>query len=307
MNKTAYISHPIYLQHNTASNHPESPQRLIAIEEKLKKSGVFDQLIDYVPPLVTNEQIERAHDKKYLNNIESNAPTSEQDTVYLDQDTRMSYHSLEAAKRSAGAVILATDLVLNNEVNNAFCSVRPPGHHAKHNSSMGFCIYNNVMVGVYHALANGLERVALLDFDVHHGNGSENIIADDDRILFCSTFQDPYYPNEPYKNNEHIICSGLPFGAGSDEFRNEVNTKWIPALDKFKPEIIFVSAGFDAHKDDFIAGLNFTTDDYNWISKMIVNIADKYCSGRVISTLEGGYNTESLADSVEAYLLGFIQ
>jgi len=182
MNKTAYISHPIYLKHDTGLGHPESPQRLIAIEEKLKKSGLFAQLHHHEAPLATNEQLERVHDQNYLNEIELNAPTSEKEIVNLDPDTQMSYHSLEAAKRAAGAVVLATDLVLNNEVNNAFCAVRPPGHHAKHNRSMGFCIYNNVMVGIYHALAKGMKRVALLDFDVHHGNGSENIIADDNRM-----------------------------------------------------------------------------------------------------------------------------
>ena len=167
---------------------------------------------------------------------------------------------------------------------------------------MGFCIYNNVMVGIYNALANGIERVALLDFDVHHGNGSENIIGDDERILFCSTFQHPYYPNEPFQNNNHIICSPLPAGAGSNDFRAEVTNKWVPALEKFKPEIIFVSAGFDAHTDDHLAGLNFTSEDYQWVTKMIVDVANKYASGRIISTLEGGYNTEALADSVESHI-----
>ena len=145
-------------------------------------------------------------------------------------------------------------------------------------------------------------RVALLDFDVHHGNGSENIIGDDERILFCSTFQHPYYPNKPFNNNEHLICSGLPSGAGSAEFRNEVRTRWIPSLHKFQPEMIFVSAGFDAHHDDQLAGLNFTTQDYGWIAQVIAGVAGKYCDYRVISTLEGGYNTDSLATSVEIYL-----
>jgi len=302
MNKTAYISHPIYLKHDTGLGHPESPRRLIAIEKKLKQSGIFDQLIKYEAPLATNEQLERVHDKNYLNEIELNAPSSEKEIVNLDPDTQISYHSLEAAKRAAGAVVLATDLLLNGEIDSALCSVRPPGHHAKHNQSMGFCIYNNVMVGIYHALANGIKRVALLDFDVHHGNGSENIIADDNRILFCSTFQYPYYPNEPFQNNDHIICTPLPSGAGSGDYRTIVNNKWIPKLEQFKPEIIFISAGFDAHTDDFLADLNFTTEDYSWISRVIVDMADKYSSGRIISTLEGGYNTEALADSVGSYL-----
>ncbi|MFK5985875.1 MAG: histone deacetylase family protein [Pseudomonadota bacterium] len=302
MNKTAYITHSVCLKHDTGLGHPESPQRLIAIENQLKESGVYNQLIHHVAPLVTDEQLKRIHDKDYLKDIELRAPKLDSDTVYLDPDTQMSFHSLEAAKRAAGAVVLATDLVLKGEINNAFCVLRPPGHHAKRNSSMGFCIYNNVMVGIYHALANGIERVALLDFDVHHGNGSENIIADDERILFCSTFQHPYYPNEQFKNNDHIICSPLPAGAGSEEFRNEVNNSWISALDKFKPEMIFISAGFDAHIDDRLAGLNFTTDDYQWVTEKIMGIATKYTSGRIISVLEGGYNTTALASSVETHI-----
>jgi acetoin utilization deacetylase AcuC-like enzyme len=302
MNKTAYITHPIFLQHDTGNGHPEAPQRLIAIQEKLKDSGLFDQLIHYQAPLATDEQLERAHDKNYLHAIEAAAPATENDSCYLDQDTRMSYHSLEAAKRAAGAVVLATEQVLTRKIKHAFCSVRPPGHHAKRNRSMGFCIYNNAMIGIYHALAHGLNRVALLDFDVHHGNGSENIIAADERILFCSTFQHPYYPNESFKNNDHILCSGLTAGAGSAEFRHEVKTRWIPALDQFKPEMIFVSAGFDAHQDDYLADLDFTTDDYGWVAQEIAEVAERYCQGRVVSTLEGGYNTESLAASVETYL-----
>ena len=177
--------------------------------------------------------------------MEEHSPVSEIGTFYLDPDTRLSRHSLEAAKRAAGAVILATDLVIQKRVSNAFCAVRPPGHHAKANSAMGFCIYNNITVGIAHALEHyGLERVALLDFDVHHGNGSENIIGNDERILFCSTFQHPFYPGEPFANNSHIICSPLSAGASGTEFREIVNNKWLPVLDDFKPEMIFIAACF---------------------------------------------------------------
>lgn len=306
MKNSAYITHPIYLQHDNGAGHPESPQRLIAIEERLQQMGLLSRFTQYQAPLVTNAQLERVHDKKYLQEIEADAPATEADTVYLDQDTRMSYHSLEAAKRAAGAVVLATDLVLKGEANHAFCGVRPPGHHAKRNRAMGFCIYNNVMVGIHHALANGIERVALLDFDVHHGNGSEDILGDDPRALFCSTFQHPYYPHEPFNNSELRICTGLAAGSGSAEFRSVVETRWIPALDGFKPEIIFVSAGFDAHQDDRLAGLNLTTEDYGWIGQKIADMAKKYSDNRIISTLEGGYNIESLAAAVETYLHQFI-
>ncbi|MCK5649319.1 MAG: histone deacetylase family protein [Gammaproteobacteria bacterium] len=306
MNRTAYITHPVCLKHNTGSGHPESPERLMAITEQLEFTGLHHQLIDYEAPIVKRKYLERVHTKNYLDSIKQNKPASDGDVMQLDADTVMSYHSFEAANRAAGAITLATDLVMKDEVNNAFCSVRPPGHHAKRDAAMGFCIYNNVMVGVYHALASGLERVALLDFDVHHGNGSENIIADDDRILFCSIFQHPYYPYEPCQGNKHIICSPLAEGSASEEFRAEVNNKWMPALEQFQPQMIFISAGFDAHEDDYLAGLNFTEDDYYWVTEKIVNIANKYASGRIVSSLEGGYNTEALANSVETHLLALL-
>ena len=306
MNKTAYITHPACLQHDTGPGHPESAQRLMAIEQRLKESDTFDKLSHFDALRISNNQLGQVHSQAYLDLIENNAPVSDDDTVHLDPDTQMSFHSLEAAKRAAGAVVLATELVMNKQVNNAFCAVRPPGHHAKKDRAMGFCLYNNIMVGVYHALANDLQRVALLDFDVHHGNGSENIIADDNRILFCSTFQHPYYPYERFQNNQHIICSPLTEGSGSEEFRTEVTNKWIPAIDKFKPQMIFISAGFDAHKDDYLAGLNFTEEDYYWVTKKVVNMADKYASGRIVSSLEGGYNTDALAKSVEAHLLALL-
>lgn len=306
MKKTAFITHPSCLQHDTGTGHPESPERLMAIIEQLEVSGLHHQLLDYDAPTVKRECLERAHTKEYLDSIEQNKPAVDGDILQLDADTQMSFHSLEAAKRAAGAVVLATDLVLSGEVNNAFCAVRPPGHHAKRDRAMGFCIYNNIMVGVYHALASGIEKVALLDFDVHHGNGSENIIADDEMILFCSTFQHPYYPYEPCQGSEHVICSPLSAGAGSKEFRVEVTNKWIPALDTFRPQMIFISAGFDAHEDDYLANLNFTEDDYYWVTEKIVNIADKYATGRIVSSLEGGYNTEALANSVEVHLLALL-
>jgi len=307
MNKTAYITHPACLKHNTGAGHPESPERLLAITEQLEVSGLNQQLLDYDAPIVKRKHLERVHGKSYLDSIEQNKPVIDGDITQLDPDTQMSYHSFEAAGRAAGAVVLATDLVINGKVNNAFCAVRPPGHHAKRHRAMGFCIYNNIMVGIYHALEHhGLERVALLDFDVHHGNGSENIIADDDRILFCSTFQHPYYPYEPCQNNEHKVCSPLPSGAGSTEFRAEVTNKWIPALEKFKPQIIFISAGFDAHEGDYLANLNFTEEDYYWVTEQIDNIAYKYAAGRIISSLEGGYELESLANSVESHLLALL-
>jgi acetoin utilization deacetylase AcuC-like enzyme len=302
-NNTAYITHQACLKHDNGYDHPESPERLRAIDKKLRDSGLYQKLEHFDAPQVTREQLERVHSTKYLDFIEENAPSSEQGTFYLDPDTRLSFHSIEAAKRAAGAVVLATDLVIQKKVNNAFCAVRPPGHHAKVDKAMGFCVYNNITIGIAHALDYyGLERVALLDFDVHHGNGSENIIGQDERVLFCSTFQHPFYPGELFSNNSHVICSPLEAGTSGVEFRAIVQDKWLAALEKFKPQMIFISAGFDAHTDDFLANLNFTEADYQWVTEQIVAIAHQYSDGRIVSSLEGGYNISALAASVEAHL-----
>jgi acetoin utilization deacetylase AcuC-like enzyme len=302
--KCAYITHPVCLQHDNGVGHPESPARLTAIYEHLKASPVYEKLDFYAAPLATNEQIQRVHAKSYIESIENIAPGEGEPAVYLDPDTRLADHSLEAAKRASGAVVLATELVMEGQVDHAFCAVRSPGHHAKHAQAMGFCIFNNVTVGIAHALQKyGLERVALVDFDVHHGNGSENILKDESRVMFCSSFQHPYYPNEPFAiNHERIICTPLAVNSGGIEFRQVVEEKWLPALERFKPQMIFISAGFDAHKDDFLAGLKLDESDYQWITEKIVGIAARYADKRIISTLEGGYNTEALANSVEVHL-----
>jgi len=303
-NLTAYITHQDCLKHDNGAGHPESPNRLLAINQQLQDSELYQYLTHFDAPKVTREQLERVHRPDYLNYIEQNAPASDGDVFYLDSDTRLSFYSLEAAIRAAGAVVLATDLVMRQEVNNAFCAVRPPGHHAKTDQAMGFCIFNNITIGIAHALvAHGLDRVALLDFDVHHGNGSENILGNDERVLFCSTFQHPYYPYEAFAtDNPHIICSPLAEGASGREFRAVVEDQWLKALDAFEPQMLFISAGFDAHRDDFLAGLNFSEDDYRWVTEQIVAVAHKYSQGRIVSSLEGGYQTDALANSVEVHL-----
>ena len=303
MNKTAYISHSICLKHDNGHTHPESPNRLLAIEQRLKASGFYQDLEHFEAPKVSREQLERVHSTEYLDYVKENTPISLDSTYYLDPDTRLSYDSIEAAERAAGAVIHAVDLVIQKKVNNAFCAIRPPGHHAKRDQAMGFCIFNNITLGIAHALEHhGLERVALLDFDVHHGNGSENIIGNDERVLFCSTFQHPFYPGEAFSNNEHIICSPMNAGASGSEFRQIVEDKWLPALNQFKPQMIFISAGFDAHRDDFLANLNFSDSDYQWVTEQIVAVADKYSEGRIVSSLEGGYQLDALARSVEIHI-----
>ena len=193
---------------------------------------------------------------------------------------------------------------MKGDISNAFCAVRPPGHHAEHDRAMGFCIYNNVAVGAAHALSvYGLERVAILDFDVHHGNGSEDIFANDERVMFCSTLQHPFYPHTRFEQDgTRIVCAPLDATAGSTEFHAAVEERWLPALHQFKPQMIFVSAGFDAHMEDEMSGVSLTEADYRWITEQIVEIADRYSEGRIVSTLEGGYALDALGRSVESHL-----
>ncbi len=300
--RTAYISHPDCLQHDTGVGHPECAARLNAIQDRLIAAHLYDFLRLYDAPEVTQEQLLRVHDADYLAMLEASVPES--GLTYLDPDTPIGPLSLIAAKRAAGAAVLATDLVMTGEMDNAFCAVRPPGHHAERRRTMGFCLYNNIAVGAAYALAEqGLERVAILDFDVHHGNGSEQIFADDERVMVCSSFQHPFYPATPFaKDSDRIICTPLDATAKGEEFRQGVEQDWLPALNRFQPQMIFVSAGFDAHREDEISGISLVEDDYRWVTERILEVADTHCSGRVVSTLEGGYELSALARSVEAHL-----
>jgi acetoin utilization deacetylase AcuC-like enzyme len=243
-----------------------------------------------------------AHDEGYVESIFAVAPTS--DYAALDPDTSMNPYSLAAACYAAGAVVQGVDMVINGEVANAFCAVRPCGHHATYNRSMGFCIFNNVAVGAVHAMAaHGLQRVAILDFDVHHGNGTEDIFYSDERVLLCSSFQHPYYPGSGADSgNAHIIPTPLPARTGSAQFRAAIEATWFPAIEKFSPELIIISAGFDAHADDPLAYLELREDDYRWITTKICALADRHCQGRIVSALEGGYNLAALGRSAVAHV-----
>jgi acetoin utilization deacetylase AcuC-like enzyme len=300
--QTAYISHPDCLKHDMGSGHPESPERLRAIEKELIASGLMQKLQRHDAPFATTEQLSRVHDLRYIEAIHATVPR--QGLIYLDPDTAMNPYSWDAALRAAGAAVLATDLVMAGKVANAFCAVRPPGHHAESSHAMGFCIFNNVAVGVAHALAqHGLQRIAIADFDVHHGNGTEEIFHDDPRVMLCSTFQHPYYPYRGADSgNEHII--NVPLSAGTDgaAFRAAVTANWLPALERFQPEMIFFSAGFDAHRNDFLAQLNLVEDDYAWVTQQVKDIADKHSKGRMVSLLEGGYELHTLASSALAHI-----
>jgi len=300
--QTAYITHPDCRLHDMGEGHPECPARLAAIEDQLIASGLMMHLQTHDAPFATAEQLARVHDSAYIEQVRALAP--EQGLVYLDPDTAMNPHSWNAALRAAGAAVLATDLVLAGKVANAFCAVRPPGHHAESDHAMGFCLFNNVAVGVAHAMAQyGLQRVAIADFDVHHGNGTEQIFHDDPRVMLCSTFQHPYYPfRGADSGNDHIINVPLPAGTDGPAFRQAVSEHWLPALERFQPEMVFFSAGFDAHRDDDMAQLMLVEDDFKWVTQQVKAVADKHAQGRMVSMLEGGYELHALGRSVLAHL-----
>jgi len=294
----AFITHSDCLKHDMGSHHPEQPARLSAIEDQLIASGVAPHLARYEAPLATDEQLARVHPLEYVQAIRDAAPS--RGTVHLDPDTAMNPHSLQAALRAAGAAVLAVDLTLTGKAKTAFCAVRPPGHHACRFRPMGFCIFNNVAVAARHALhAHGLERVAIIDFDVHHGNGTEDIFEGDEQVLMASIFQHPFYPYSGTDNPaSNMFNVPLAAGAGSRELREAVTETWLPALEDFKPELILFSAGFDAHAEDDMAMLRFTDADYAWVTKQVRQVAERYAGGRMVSALEGGYALSALGRSV---------
>ena len=300
--QTAYISHPDCLKHDMGADHPESPDRLRAIEDQLIASGLMPYLQRHDAPLASIEQLARVHPLAYVDAIRNMAP--EQGLIQLDADTAMNPHSWRAALRAAGAAVLGVDLVMAGTAENAFCAIRPPGHHAESDRPMGFCIFNNVAVGVAHALAHhGLQRVAIMDFDVHHGNGTEEIFHDDPRVMLCSTFQHPYYPFKGADSaNDHIINVPLPAGTTGPEYRDAVTRRCLPALERFRPELVFFSAGFDAHREDDMAQLRLVEDDYAWVTAQVAAIAARHAQRRIVSVLEGGYALHALGRSVLAHL-----
>lgn len=283
-------------------HHPESPLRLRAIEKHLDAAGLGSRVRREEAPFATRAQLERVHDPAYIEALERLAPAS--GLVHLDPDTAMNCHTLAAARRAAGAAVHGTDLVIGGKVASAFCSVRPPGHHAEHDRAMGFCLFNNVAVGAAHALAaHGLTRVAVADFDVHHGNGTEDIFRDDPRVLMVSTFQHPFYPFSGVEGRSKRMVN-IPLAAGStgEQFRAAVERDWLPALEAFQPEMLFVSAGFDAHREDGMAMLGLVETDYAWVTRALARVAERHAGGRMVSVLEGGYELDALGRSVVAHL-----
>ena len=310
MNKTGFYTHGDCRKHEMGAGHPECPERLAAIEDRLLITGVGDALERFEAPLASIADIELAHDRMHVaalrglsdqlaEEIIAGGPTHAQ----VDPDTSMNVHTWQAALRAAGAAMAATDAVIAGELENAFCSVRPPGHHACHNKSMGFCFFNNVAIAAKYAVQrHGLKRVAIIDFDVHHGNGTEDIVAGDERILMVSFYQHPYYPEWTYSSAPNLMNLPVPAYTKGMDLRELIEATWMPRLEAHRPEMIFISAGFDAHREDDMGQLGMVEQDYAWITHRIKDVARRHSKGRIVSCLEGGYDLSALARSVEAHI-----
>jgi len=311
VSKTGYYTHSDCRKHEMGPGHPECPARLDAIEDRLLISGVSAALDHREAPLASLADIELAHDRMHVAAIRglSLRLVEEEEAggspyMQLDTDTAMNRHTWMAALRAAGAAVDATDAVMAGELENAFCSVRPPGHHAEHGKAMGFCFFNNVAVAAKYALQrHNLKRVAVIDFDVHHGNGTENILAGDERALMVSIFQHPFYPYCGDQNPaSNMLNVPVPAYTKGMDVREIVEMVWMPRLEEFKPELIFISAGFDAHRDDDMGQLGLTEQDYAWITMRIKDVARRFSNKRIVSCLEGGYVMGPLSRSVEAHV-----
>ena len=300
---TAIFSHPDCLKHDMGDWHPESPDRLQAIEDQLILARLDGLVERRLAPPAGEEAILRNHTPGALALVRDHVPV-EGKFYPLDADTILCHHSYGAALRAAGAAVAATDEVMAGSIANAFCSVRPPGHHATPKEPMGFCLFNNVAIAARHALeVHKLERVAIVDFDVHHGNGTADAFRGDPRVLMASFFQHPFYP---YSEPEPITATSVnvPVAArsGGDVVRELVRTQWLPALHAFRPQMIFISAGFDAHRDDDMGGMALVEADYAWITREVMAVAKEHAQGRIVSCLEGGYDLSSLGRSVVAHV-----
>jgi acetoin utilization deacetylase AcuC-like enzyme len=302
----AFYTHADCRAHFMGPGHPECPERLDAINDHLIAQGLNQVLDLREAPLASLQSIARAHDQGYVQRLRETIEPLAQSGEHcaIDADTSAGPGTWQASLRAAGAAVAATDAVIAGEVQAAFCAVRPPGHHATHKTPMGFCFFNNVAVAARHALeVHGLQRVAVIDFDVHHGNGTEDIIAGDERILMASFFQHPLYPysgSEPKGSN--MVNLPMPPYARGEQVRAAITEHWLPRLNAFAPQMLFISAGFDAHREDHLGQMGLVEDDYRWITEQLVAVAQQHAQGRIVSCLEGGYHLQALARSVAAHL-----
>lgn len=303
---TVIISHPDCLLHNAGIPHPECAERLQVITQALASSELANKLSYEEAPLATDSQLYRVHDKEYIHTLQALNP--EEGFTAIDADTIMTPHTFSAALRAAGSVVKAVDLLLSNQAKTAFCNIRPPGHHAEHNRAMGFCFLNNLAVGVAHAIhVHQLKRIAIIDFDAHRGNGTEDIFFNHKQVLICSSYEENLYPFDVVPEHaDNIIYIPLAPGATGREFRSEITQNALERIATFKPQMIFFSAGFDGHTQDSISDLNLTEFDYLWLTQQIKQIADTHSQGRMISVLEGGYDLASLGQSVVAHIKGLL-
>ncbi|KAA0013507.1 histone deacetylase family protein [Billgrantia pellis] len=299
---TAFISHPNCDLHHMGPEHPESPLRLEAIRARLALSGLLQQTMQSEARPATEEELSRVHPLRHLRALDKCVPES--GIVALDSDTLMNPDSLEAARIAAGAVIRGIDQVYRSQADNVFCAVRPPGHHAETTDAMGFCFYNNIAVGAAHARARyGVKRIAILDFDVHQCNGTIDIFKDDPDTLICTSYQFPFYPWRYLRSEwQNVINTPLEAGTDGPVFRRAIEDDWLPALHAFKPELVLVSAGFDAHRADPMAELCLEDEDYYWVTRLALDIAALYADNRLVSVLEGGYDLDALGRSAEAHV-----
>lgn len=311
MTMTGYFSHRDCWKHEMGPGHPECPERLDAIEDRLLISGLDVALDRREAPIASLTDIELAHGRMHVASLRGLSDGLREEILaggpshaQVDPDTSINVHTWDAALRSAGAVIAATDAVIAGEMPNAFCAIRPPGHHASRDKASGFCFLNNVAIAAKYALdRHGLKRVAIVDFDVHHGNGTEDIVAGDNRILMVSFYQHPFYPLDyVHSNAGNLVNVPVPAYTKGMEVREMIESTWIPRLEQFKPEMIFISAGFDAHREDDMGQMGLVEQDYAWITSRLVDVARRHAKGRIVSCLEGGYSLSALGRSVEAHI-----
>ena len=313
MGRVGLVSHPAFLEHDMGSHHPESPERLRAILSQLESTGIMSKLTRVDPRKAEKKWIKRIHAPAYVQRIDDKTPSS--GYASIDPDTLMSPGSLEAAYLAAGGAMAAVDAIMDNQVDQVFCAVRPPGHHAEANRAMGFCLFNNVAIAArYIQERYGLQRVLIIDWDVHHGNGTQHAFEEDPSIIFFSTHQYPHYPgtgagNERGQGKGEGTTINVPMysGQGDEVYREVFQKVLVPAADAFKPEFVLISAGFDAHEDDPLASMAITTKGYGELTRIVSDIANIHCHGRIVACLEGGYNLQALAASVEQHILALME